>query len=66
MSLIDEKLSQLGLIISDLTIEIKKLKEKLKRTEDDYWDAYLNLQNTKEELEKFQKEELRGAVSTYR
>lgn len=57
MSLIDEKLSQLGLIISDLTIEIKKLKEKLKRTEDDYWDAYLNLQNTKEELEKFQKEE---------
>ena len=57
MSLIDEKLSQLGLIISDLTIEIKKLKEKLKKTEDDYWDVFLNLQNTKEELEKFDKEE---------
>ena len=57
MSLIDEKLSQLGLIISDLTIEIKKLKEKLKKTEDDYWDVFLNLQNTKEELEKLQKEE---------
>ena len=57
MSLIDEKLSQLGLIISDLTIEIKKLKEKLKKTEDDYWDVFLNLQNTKEELEKFEKEE---------
>ena len=57
MSLIDEKLSQLGLIISDLTIEIKKLKEKLKKTEDDYWDVFLNLQYTKEELEKFEKEE---------
>lgn len=54
---IDEKLSQLGLIISDLTIEIKKLKESLSESEDRYWETFLTLRTTSEELESLQKEQ---------
>ncbi len=48
---VDEKLSQLGLIISDLTIEIKNLKEKAQDFENRYWSTVLELDSQKKDYE---------------